>query len=296
MPKASIAGLGAVFFNFYALAKFPAHFSVSVLHWTVLAIAVDYLLIRRITACENIPLRLILLRCLLTILATGLGLGYIAGSSLFSLTVCGLYALLFLLGYRLKNKTAPYRIKELVKSWRQEISDHKWQHIALSIGISVSAFLYIPIVLQIYFAAREFAGIPQGAMWSSPWRMFIPWLPWMNPVMGEPAWLKGLIHDLPEGLGAGSPGFFLLLAALAGIAFSRRKMALVPFLLMFIWILTNHPYKGLSLTIFPWFKFARVGPRFTILMAPLLAIFALELPLSKFRRSFFWGYFSCFWL
>ena len=69
-------------------------------------------------------------------------------------------------------------------------------------------------------------------------------------------------------------------------------MALVPFLIMFVWILTNQPYKGFSLTVFPWFKYARVGSRFTMLMAPLLTIFALELPLSKFRKPFFlWALF-----
>ena len=284
--KSSLAGFGAVFLNFYALAKFPGHFPISVLHWTILGMAVDYLLIRRITARENISLRLLLLRCLLTVLAIGLGLGYAAGSSLFSLTICGIYALLFLLGYRLKNREAPYRLKELMKNWHQEIINHKSQHIVLLIGISVSIFLYVPIVLQIYLAAKEFASIPQGAMWSSPWRILIPWLPWVNPGINEPTWLKSLINDFPEGLGAGSPGFFLLLAALAGIVFSRRKMALVPFVAMFIWITINHPYQNLSLTVLPWFKYARTGPRFTMLMAPLLIILALEIPLSKFKTSY----------
>ncbi len=284
--KASLAGLGAVFFNFYALAKFPGHYPISVLHWTILGMAVDYLLIRRITARENISLRLILLRCLLTVLSIGLGLGYAAGSSLFSLTVCGIYALLFLLGYRLKKREAPYRLKELMKKWQQEIKNYKGQHIALLIGIGVSIFLYVPIALQIFLSIKEFTDIPQGAMWSSPLRMLIPWFPWVNPGMNEPTWLKGLINDLPEGLGAGSPGFFLLLAALTGILFSRRKAALVPFIIMFIWILFNHPYKGLSLTIFPWFKYARVGTRFTMLMSPLLTILALGIPLSKFKKSY----------
>ena len=284
--KSSLAGLGAVFLNFYALAKFPVHFPISVLHWTILGMAVDYLLIRRITAREDIPLRLLLLRCLLTVLAIGLGLGYSAGSSLFSLTVCGIYAVLFLLGYRLKNREAPYRLKELMKKWHQEIINHKTQHIVLLIGISVSTFLYVPIVLQIYLAAKEFASIQQGAMWSSPWRILIPWFPWVHPGMNEPAWIKGLINDFPEGLGAGSPGFFLIFAALAGIVFSRRKMALVPFIVMLIWITINHPYQNLSLTILPWFKYARTGPRFTMLMAPLLIILALGIPLSKFKESY----------
>ncbi len=284
--KASLAGLVAVFFNFYALAKFPGHFSISVLHWTILGIAVDYLLIRRITARENISLRLVLLRCLLTVLALGLGLGYATGASLFSLTVCGLYALFFLLGYRLKKREAPYRLKELMKNWRQEIINHKRHCIALLLGTAVFIFLYVPIVLQIYLATKEFEGMPQGAMWSSPWRLLIPWLPWFNPSMSEPTWLKGLINDLPEGPGAGSPGFFLLFAALVGILFSRRKAALVPFIIMFIWISVNQPYKGLSLTVFPWFTYARVGSRFTMLMAPLLTIFALGVPLSKFKKSY----------
>lgn len=284
--KASLAGLVAVFFNFYALAKFPDHFSISVLHWTILGIAADYLLIRRITARENIPLRLLLLRCLLTVLAIGLGLGYAAGSSLFSLTFCGFYALLFLLGYRLKKREAPYRLKELMKNWGKEVTNHKRHCIALFLGTALFIFLYVPIVLQIYLATKEFAGIPQGAMWSSPWRILIPWLPWINPGIKEPAWLKGLINDFPEGLGAGSPGFFLLFAALAGILFSRRKAALVPFIIMLLWILANQPYKGLSLTVFPWFKYARVGSRFTMLMAPLLTILALEVPLSKFKKSY----------
>jgi len=289
--KASLAGLVAVFFNFYALAKFPGHFSNSILHWTILGMAVDYLLILRITARENISLRLILLRGLLTVLTLGLGLGYVAGMSLFSLTVCAFYALLFLLVYRLKKGEAPYKLKELMNNWKREIFNHKGHCISLSLGIGVFIFLYVPIVLQIYFASKEFGGIPEGTMWSSPWRMLIPWLPWVNPRLNEPTWLAGLINDLPGGLGAGSPGFFLLFAALAGILFSRRKLALVPFVGMFIWIANNHPYQGFSLTVFPWFEHARVGSRFTILMPPLLIILALQIPLSKFKKSYLYSVF-----
>ena len=284
--KASLAGFVAVFFNFYALAKFPGHFPISVLHWSILGIAVDYLLIRRIMALENIPLRLILLRCLLTVLALGLGLGYAAGSSLLSVTVCGFYALFFGVGYCLKKREAPYKIEELLKSWRQEILNHKRSCSALIAITAVFTFLYVPIVLQIYFAVKEFTDMAQGAMWSSPWRILIPWLPWINPGMSEPIWLKGLINDSPEGLGAGSPGYLLLLAALGGILFTRRKAALVPFILMFIWIWTNHPYKGFSLTILPWFKYARVGSRFTMLMPLLLTIMALEIPIVKIKKSY----------
>lgn len=284
--KASLAGFVAVFFNFYALAKFPGHFSNSVMHWTVLSMAVDYLLIRRITDCENISLRLILLRCFLTVLTLGLGLGYTAGYSLLSLTVCGFYAILFLLGYRLKNGAAPYRRKEFTNKWKQEILNHKGHCIALLLGTAVFIFLYVPIVFQIYFSIKEFAGVPQGTMWSSPWRILIPWLPWANPSLNMPTWLEGLINDVPEGFGAGSPGLFLILAAFTGILFSRRKIALVPFVAMFIWIANNHPYQNFSLTIFPWFAYARVGSRFTILMAPLLIFLALEIPLSKFKKSY----------
>lgn len=289
--KASLAGLVAVFFNFYALAKFPGHFSNSILHWTILGMAVDYLLILRITARENISLRLILLRGLLTVLTLGLGLGYVAGMSLFSLTVCAFYALLFLLVYRLKKGEAPYKLKELMNNWKREIFNHKGHCISLSLGIGLFIFLYVPIVLQIYFASKEFGGIPEGTMWSSPWRMLIPWLPWVNPSLNQPSWIAGLTNDLPGGLGAGSPGFFLLFAALAGILFSRRKLALVPFVAMFIWIANNHPYQGFSLTVFPWFEHARVGSRFTILMPPLLIILALQIPLSKFKKSYLYSVF-----
>jgi len=265
--------------------------SNSILHWTILGMAVDYLLILRITARENISLRLILLRGLLTVLTLGLGLGYVAGMSLFSLTVCTFYVLLFLLVYRLKKGEVPYKLKELMNNWKREIFNHKGHCISLSLGIGVFIFLYVPIVLQIYFASKEFGGIPEGTMWSSPWRMLIPWLPWVNPRLNEPTWLAGLINDLPEGLGAGSPGFFLLFAALAGILFSRRKLALVPFVGMFIWIANNHPYQGFSLTVFPWFEHARVGSRFTILMPPLLIILALQIPLSKFKKPYLYSVF-----
>jgi len=284
--KAALAGFCAVFLNFYALAKFPAHYEMSVLHWTTLGIAVDFLLVRQTTARGKISLRLLLLRSLFTVLALGLGLGYVAGASLFSVTICCVYVFFYLAGVWLKERKPPYTFKNLINNWQTEFINHKWPCLALLLGTVIFTFLYIPVVVQIYFATKEFTDVPQGSMWTSPWRILIPWLPWTNPAMGEPAWLKTLIADHSEGLGAGSPGFFLIISALFGILFSRRKTALVPFILMFIWIWFNHPYKHLSLNIFPWFGYARVGSRFTILMAPLLTIMALGIPFPRHRKSY----------
>jgi hypothetical protein len=283
--KAFLAGLVAVFFNFYALAKFPGHFPISVVHWTVLSIAVDFLLMRRITAQQEIPLRLILLRALLTVLALGQDLGYSAGSSLLSLTVCMVYAILFSIGYYLIKRIAPYRPQTVLKQWKEEFRQHRAAFIVLLLSTIVFLYLYVPIVVQIYLAASDFVGIPQGAWWSSPWRLLIPRLPWINPTENVPDWFSSLMRDNPEGFGAGSPGLFLIAAAGAGIFFSRRRAALIPFIILFFWISTNHPYTGFSLTTLPWFKYARVGSRFTMLMAPLLTILALSIPLARFKTS-----------
>lgn len=46
--KAFLAGFIVTFVNFYALNKYPDHFNHSTIHWTVLSIFTDFILVKRI--------------------------------------------------------------------------------------------------------------------------------------------------------------------------------------------------------------------------------------------------------
>lgn len=281
--RSAAAAFAIAFLNFYVLAKYPDHFTNAVIHWTALGIVADFLIVEKFVGDRTIPLRLGLARILLLVLALGQELGYVAGAALTSFSVSAL----FLLGVWIARLLAPGRsasasVREGMAAVRADYRAAPRTAILLAALIAVFAFLYVPLVLQIASAASRFAGTPPGPrMWSSPARLLIPWFPAFNS-----ATEFGKLGDLPEGLGAGSPGWFLLIAAAAGLVQARRRIvAYVPLIVLFLLFVLYNPISFPTLAPFPWHRYSRIGSRFTEFYAVILPLCALPLrPVSRLGK------------
>ncbi len=276
--RASGAGFIVSFFNFYAIHKYPHHLLVSFIHWTTLSLIADFLIVKRVVLKQHVSLRLILVRACLLILSLGQDLGYVAGFALMSLTVSALF-IAVLLTYRHFRKKL--RLTEL---FQRAVTTYKTEFFAsprtslVLLGLSIIAgYIYLPLALQIAREAKsfDFTGITSGAWWTSPSRLLIPWLPGLNP--GLP--FEQVFGDSPEGLGAGSPGWFLLILGTVGLWQSRKRITIfIPLLLIFLLCIFYHPesfaMKRLFLLILGTVALWQARKRVTIFM-PLLLIFLI---------------------
>jgi hypothetical protein len=272
------AGFILSFFNFYAIHKYPHHLLVSFIHWTTLSFIADFLIVKRVVLKQHISLSLILVRACLLILSLGQDLGYVAGFALMSFTVSILF-IAALTGYRYVR--GELRLTELFQSAVATYKSDFFAYPSTSLGllflIIIAGYIYLPLAFQIAREAKsfDFTEIPSGAWWTSPSRLLIPWLPGFNP--GLP--FEQVFGDSPEGLGAGSPGWFLLILGTVGLWQSRKQITIfIPLLLIFLLCLFYHPE---SFAIKRWFLviLGSIGlwqarKRITIFI-PLLLIFLL---------------------
>lgn len=283
--RASGAGFLIPFFSFYAILKYPEHLSYSIFHWTALSLIADFLILKRVTSGQYLSLRLILLRACLLILSLGQELGYIAGCALMSFTISTIFATLFL-SYRYfinKKQSLISFIRSTAGNYKNEFFVHPRVSLALLGLCLISSFINLPLVLQIAREAKsfDFTEIPSGVWWANPLRILIPFLPFFHPGQVN---LDQFFNDSPEGLGAGSPGWFLLIIAFVGLWQGRKKIIIfIPLLLIFLLCLLYHPIRFPILKIFPWFAFSRVQGRFTVLYPIILCIFALNINLNGLR-------------
>jgi len=271
--------------NFYALHKFPHHLDTAIVHWTTLSLVADFLLVKRVVLRQAIALRLVLARIALLVLAIGQGIGYVAGFALLSFSISGLYLaglVVYRLGrYALKTGiTSNLANGRFLKDWAAEWHQHPQQILSL-LGITlVASFFYLPLAIQIAQSAQtfDFTGLPIGSWWANPLRMLIPYWPKINPSIPWETWLR----DQPEGLGAASPGWSLLILGIVGLWQSRRHLGIYGALLILLGIcLSYHPDWFPILKVFPWFAFNRVAGRSSILYPVILTLMALgirELP------------------
>lgn len=274
-------------FNFYALFKYPVHTSYAVIHWTVLNFIADFLLVKRVVLRQPISLRFLLLRFLLIILALGQELGYVAGFALTSFTISGLY-LLGLVVYRWWRETVGWAclIRQL-RQYQREWSGN-WGVCLALLGVSLLlAWLYVPLVVQISSAAKQFDfslfRYANHGWETDVLRLFIPYFPKLNPV--ELPMLDRLFQDSPEGYGAGSPGWFLLTLGLLALWQSRKNLAIfVPLLTIWLLCLAYDPSDFPTLRLFPWFAFNRIAGRCTIVYPVILCLFALHLQVGGWPR------------
>ncbi len=283
--RASGAAFLIPFFSFYAIHKYPHHLAYSVFHWTALSLISDFLILKRVVLKRNVPLQLLLLRASLLVLSLGQELGYIAGCALTSFTISTIFVAL-ILGYRYLIKKEIGLInftKNKVNSYRREFANYPRICLVLLGSLLFASLIYFPLVLQIAKEAKrfDFTGISNGAWWANPLRLLIPFFPFLHP--GQ-SYFEQLFKDSPEGFGAGSPGWFLLIVASVGLWQGRKQIIIyAPLLLIFLFCIFYHPTKFPILKIFPWFAFSRVQGRFTIFYPIILCIFALNINLNGFR-------------
>ncbi len=286
--RASGAGFIVSFFNFYAINKYPHHINHSVLHWTILSLITDFLIVKRVVLRQPVCLRLILVRGCLLILSIGHDLGYVAGFALMSFTV-SLFFIVVLLSsryFRRELKLTDFFYRTL-KAYKTEFFAYNRTSLFLLILGILVAYINVPLVYQISIEAKsfDFSEVPSGGWWTNPLRLLIPFFPVFNPGVSWELFLE----DSPEGLGAGSPGVFLLILGTVGLWQARKRLTIfIPLLTIFILCLLYHPEFFPTLKIFPWFSFNRVGGRSTVIYPVILCLFALEINFHELFNRLGW--------
>jgi hypothetical protein len=282
--RASSAGLLISFFNFYTIHKYPDHLSYAVVHWTALSFVADFLIVKKVVLKQKVSLRLLLIRTCLLVLSLGQELGYIAGFALMSLTISTLFIVGLIIYRYLKREHQLLKLSQkIVRDYKIEFLTYPRTCFALITSILLIGYINLPLVIQISREAKsfDFTGVPSGAWWANPLRLLIPFLPNFNP--GQDVF-EQVLKDSPEGLGAGSPGWFLLIVGTLGLWQTRKQFLIfVPLLLIFLLCIFYNPLYFPILKIFPWFTFNRVQGRCTVIYAVILCIFALNIDFSGWR-------------
>jgi len=283
--RATGAGILVSFGNFYAIYKYPHHLNIAVIHWLVFSLIVDFLIVRRVCLRQYVSFKLILLRICLIILLLGLELGYLAGFGLTSIAISSIFITLIIISryFFKKEQKFLHSISKLIKKYQNEFLNY-WRTCLtlLAVSIVVSCY-YLPLISQIARQVKSFnfTGVNTGAWWANPLRLLIPYLPGFNP--GQLIFER-LLRDSPEGLGAASPGWFLLIVGIIGLWQARKQIIIfIPLLVIFLLCLFYEPQHFPTLKIFPWFSFNRVGGRSTVIYPVILTLFALHCDFSQWR-------------
>jgi hypothetical protein len=278
--KAFVLALVVSVFNFYAIWKFPVHMNVCIDHWTVLCMVATYRLLLDVVERKAVSLAYIVLWVWLHVQVLGQELAHVAGFAL-TLTTLTIPVLMVLL----------YRQFPMVKEWpvliRRYVSSQYQSRKRLILGllalIAISAWLYLPLTLQIAFTAWEFdfATVPELRAWSHPLRLFIPHLPSLNTYSVD---YQPYFRDTFESYAQGSPGLYVVVLAVVGWWQIRRRVALwLPLVVMLMLCLIYHPVLVPTLKIFPWFSFNRHGGRASLVYPVLLGLLALNVSWPRYR-------------
>jgi hypothetical protein len=264
---------------FYTVLKYPHHLCYAIAHWTILSFVVDFLLLKRCALGQRISLQLVLLRILLLVLSLSQELGYVAGYSLMSFTVSIVWLLGTLLVRQRQFGTMGIQLRGLCQQWQQECQQRRGLIVGLVAAIVICTWFYVPIVGHIVKNAKlfDFGAIKVGVWWASPWRFLIPIFPDTVPT---PFWADQWLGDNHEANAAGTPGWFFLGFAGAGLWALRRQrrlmMALIPLVTMLVSMIVYHPIDFPTLKVFPWFEFNRVGSRVTIAYPVILTLIGIH--------------------
>jgi len=152
--RAAFAAALVTVFDLPAMAQYPNHLNLCVLHWATLGILTDFVIVRRVVIRTPLSARLVLLRLALVALSLGLDLAYVAGLALTSFVLSAGFAVVVIASRRpLGNPLATVR---------RELGRHPGSIVALGLVLTAATFAYVPLALQIARAARspELAGLP----------------------------------------------------------------------------------------------------------------------------------------
>lgn len=261
--RATLVALLVTYLNFHAINRYPHHFAYCIIHWTTISIFLDFIVLRKFIHKEFISLRLVLFKIMIMTLALGLDLSYILGFALSSFFFSGIYILILCV-----NKANQTYVTKTFKTWI-ETTKLRFGLNSIMIGTTLLAlWLYVPIILQVFKTIKSFhfdnpfAG---GHAWSFPLRLVFPYFPFFNATFNP---LQESFHDMPEGMGAMSPGLFCLSIGLLGFIYSKKidKRIMIPFGIFTFLSVLNHPIHIQTLQWLPWCMLYRIPSRFTMLI------------------------------
>ncbi|PLK43748.1 hypothetical protein [Emticicia sp. TH156] len=272
--KAFFAGFVVTFFNFYALHKYPYHFNHSTIHWTILSIFADFVLIKRIALKEKISLKWVFLKAFVLIATLGMNLGYICGYALSSFMLSFFVAAIVLIYRYLNNDN---QVLGYFSDWANELQQNKCFFLGLAVPPLLLLYFYLPLVWQIYQESNlvYYRNTEKTvAMWSHPLRMLFPYFPFFDVTFYP---LTDILKDKPEGLGSGSPGWFCLITGITGLWLNRKKywLTFLPLLILLLIYTFYHPNRVPTVKIFPWGTYNRVPSRFTSILPVIFSCFFL---------------------
>ena len=279
--KAFFVGFVVTFFNFYALNKYPHHFNHSTIHWTILSILSDFILVKRIIFKERISLKWVFLKAFLLIATLGMNLGYICGFALSSFVLS-----LIIAGYIVikRHLNKDNQLQDLFSKWIFDFKQSPVSFYLLGLPSLILLYFYLPIVLQIYSEATafHFDSSKSPHLWSHPLRLLFPYFPGFDATYNP---LVCVLKDMPEGNGSGSPGWFCLGLGIIGYLSNRKQYWLVflPLTILLIISTFYHPNKVPTLKIFPWGTFNRVPSRFTSILPVIFCCFILPINIFQLR-------------
>ncbi|MBO0947460.1 hypothetical protein J2I46_02620 [Fibrella sp. HMF5405] len=282
--RACITGLIVSLFTFYNLYKYPVHYNMAVVHWTVLCMLATFLLVYDAYHSYPISLTRWLVWAWLHLAILGLELGYVAGYALAFSTLCAPFIL-----YQLwhKNRLDNTPNLTLLTYWiTTNYRKHKVTVILLILLCFITIWLYVPLSAQISLDALsyDFPDVGEMRAWSHPLRLFIPSLSGLDDFAIR---YETIFHDPPaESYGQTSPGLYLTILGLAGLWQQRNKVGLWgPVALLLVLCLLYHPVSFPTMKIFPWFSFNRHGGRSSMVYPVLLCMLALPIQTPKKRLS-----------
>lgn len=261
--RATLVALLVTYLNFHAINRYPHHFAYCIIHWTTISIFLDFILIKKFLQKELISLRLVLFKIMIMTLALGLDLSYILGFALSSF----FFSMVFITILCFKKSNHEY-LKTIFQTWHKTYRSTIGINL-LMIGITLTAFwLYVPIILQVFKTiktfhfANPFAG---GHAWTLPLRLLFPYFPFFNATFNP---FQEAFRDMPEGMGAMSPGLFCLAIGILGFSFSNKssRFIMIPFGVFFVLSVFNHPLRVPTLQWLPWCMLYRIPTRFTMLI------------------------------
>jgi hypothetical protein len=292
-PFAALFSFLVVVSNTYLLDRFPDHLNIAVAHWTIIGIALDYVIFREWYCFKKISLIYALFRLFLLVASMGLDLGYVAGYSFTSAFLTGAVILFFEVREKIR-KNAGFCL-DFKMSSKQKIYSGFMCILSL-----ILIYLYVPILYSVVKIASDLHLENVSSYWVNPVLIFMPWMPenFNFPFLTA---FKNFLMRYPEGPSEFQPGLAIVLVSMISFFQIKRlgnAKILLPFIIFMLMCLAQHPSNFRILNLFPWFKYHRVPSRSSLILPlllflPMVEVFSRPLSFtslfSGFQRKLVWS-------